>query len=300
MNQLARRMMTSGLVLLPLLLGACGPAARRTSGMRGAFDYDARPAPAVRIAGTETRDGVSIHDVEYAGLDGEPVRAYLVIPRTAGRAPGLVYTHPAPGSRTTYLDEAVEMGRRGVASLVLDAPWSREAFWLPLFKDGAADLQRYTGVVVGLRRAVDVLAARPEVDAARIGYVGHSFGAAFGGALVGAEPRIRAAVLIAGPSSFTEIAAVNNPELTGEARDRYAREMAPIDPVNHVGRAAGRPVLFQFPRQEQYFAEATFLRYAAAAGDPKEVRWYDGDHYLKSSAARDERIAWLLQRLGGR
>jgi hypothetical protein len=33
---------------------------------RGSFDYDGRQAPSVRIAGTETRDGVSIHDVEYA------------------------------------------------------------------------------------------------------------------------------------------------------------------------------------------------------------------------------------------
>jgi hypothetical protein len=293
MNAFSRRTM-----LALILLGGCGHAARGPA--PSPFDYDARQAPAVRIAGTETRDGVSIHDVEYAGADGEPVRAYLVIPAAGRRAPAVLYTHPAPGSRTTYLDEAVEMGRRGVASLVLDAPWSKEAFWLPLFKDGAADLERYTGVVVGLRRAVDVLAARPEVDAGRIGYVGHSFGAAFGGTLVGAEPRIRAAVLIAGPSSFTEIATVNNPQLTGEARDRYAREMAPIDPVNHVGRAAARPVLFQFPRQEQYFAAETFHRYAAAGGEAKEVRWYDGDHYLKSPQARDDRVAWLLQALGAR
>lgn len=281
------------LLLAPLALGGCG-----STGMRGAFRYDDRAAPAVRVAGTEARNGVTVHDIEYAGLDGQPVQAYLVLPPgDPGRVPAVVYAHPAPGNRTTYLDEAVVLAARGVASLLLEAPWSRESFWTPLFRDAAADREVYRQVVIEMRRAVDVLAARPEVDAGRIGYVGHSFGAAFGGVLVAAEPRVRAAVLIAGPPSFTDIAVVNNPALTGEARERYARAMAPMDPVRHVGSAAPRPVLFQLPRQDELFPESTLARYAAAAREPGEVRWYDGDHYLKSDEARADRIAWLVQRL---
>ncbi|MBD0320751.1 MAG: dienelactone hydrolase family protein [Gemmatimonadetes bacterium] len=273
-----------GWLLGVLALGGCGAA------MRG--------APAVRVAGVEAREGVTVHDVEYAGVDGATVKAYLVLPAAGGRVPAVVYTHPAPGSRATYLDEAVLLGRRGVASLVLSAPWSERAFWMPLFKDGAADRARYSRVVEGLRRAVDVVAARPEVDAGRIGYVGHSFGASFGGVLVAADPRVRAAILIAGPPTFTSIAALNNPALRGEARDRYAASMAPLEPVRHVGRAAPRPVLFQLPRQDELFPPDTLLRYSAAARPPTEVRWYDGDHALKTPAAREDRIEWLVRMLG--
>jgi dienelactone hydrolase len=267
------------------ILGLAGCARRGTFAQGG--------APVVRVVGTQERDGVSVQDVEYPGAGGETVQAYLVLPAGGRRGPGVVYAHYAPGDRTTYLDEAVMLGRRGVASLVLSAPWSKREFWLPLFRDAAADHQTYVQVVAGLRRAVDVLDARPEVEG--IGYVGHSFGASFGGILAAVEPRVRATVLIAGPPSFTDIAVINNPALTGEARTRYAMTMAPYDPVSVVGRVR-RPLFFQLPRQDQLFSSEQLLRYSAAALEP-EVRWYDGDHSLKSTQARDERIEWLLQKL---
>lgn len=268
------------------ILGLAGCARRVAAGPGG--------APVVRVVGAQERERVSVQDVEYPGAGGKTVRAYLVLPAGGRRGPGVIYAHPAPGDRTTYLDEAVMLGKRGVASLVLSAPWSEREFWLPLFRDGAADRERYAEVVAGLRRAVDVLDARPEVE--RIGYVGHSFGAAFGGVLAAEEPRVRAAVLIAGPPSFTDIAVINNPALTGDARARYAAVMAPYDPVSLVGRAR-QPVLFQLPKQDQLFPPEQLLRYSAGARQPAEVRWYDGDHSLKSSQARDERIGWLLQKL---
>lgn len=274
-----------------LALAGCSTALRTRD-----FQYDALSPAVMRVAGTESREGVTVHDVEYSGVDGAPVKAFLVLPAAGGRVPGVIFAHPAPGDRRTYLDEAVLLGRRGVASLVLSAPWSERGFWLPLFKDGASDRGRYTEVVAGMRRALDVLAAREEVDGGRIGYVGHSFGAAFGGVLAGVEPRVRASVLIAGPPRFTDIAALNNPALTGAARIRYAAEMARMDPTAHVGRAR-RPVLFQFPNQDELFSRDLFLRYFAAARQPAEVRWYDGDHHLKSAAAREERIEWLLRML---
>lgn len=289
----------AGAVLaLNLVLTACvrsvpaGPAAHA-----GDFRYDRRQVSALQVSGTETRNGVAVHDVAYAVTGGETVRGYLVVPAGGGRHPAVIYTHPAPGTRATYLDEAVALAGQGVVSLVLDAPWSRREWWTGLFQDGGRDRDHYTRVVVGLRRAVDVLSARPEVDRRRIGYVGHSFGASFGGVLVAVEPRIRAAILIAGPPSFTDIAAVNNRELTGDARARYAALVSPVDPVHNVGRAAGRPVLFQLPRQDELFSAQLLESYAAAAGQGKEVRWYEGDHYLKTPAARDDRIAWLLQKL---
>jgi fermentation-respiration switch protein FrsA (DUF1100 family) len=76
--------------------------------------------------------------------------------------------------------------------------------------------------------------------------------------------------------------------------------MAPLEPTRHVGRAAPRPVLFQLPRQDELFPPDTLLRYSAAARQPAEVRWYDGDHALKTPAARDDRIEWLVRMLGGR
>jgi cephalosporin-C deacetylase-like acetyl esterase len=45
---------------------------------------------------------------------------------------------------------------------------------------------------IDLRRAVDLLIARPDVDQRRLAYVGINYGAAMGGLLAGVEDRIKA------------------------------------------------------------------------------------------------------------
>ena len=49
-----------------------------------------------------------------------------------------------------------------------------------------------TQLLTDLRRGVDLLVARAEVDPARIGYVGHSLGSTLGGVLVGYGARLAA------------------------------------------------------------------------------------------------------------
>ena len=79
------------------------------------------------------------------------------------------------------------------------------------------DRQEHTKTTIDLLRAVDLLTSRSEVDAGRIGYVGHSFGALFGGILAGVEKRIKAFVLMSGVGSFTDVAVANIPTLKGKA-----------------------------------------------------------------------------------
>jgi hypothetical protein len=78
-----------------------------------------------------------------------------------------------------------------------------------------------------LRRAIDFVPSRPEVDPRRLGYVGHSFGAMFGGILAGVESRVAGFALMAGVGSFADVAALNIPTLQGEALDEYRRGIAP-------------------------------------------------------------------------
>lgn len=97
----------------------------------------------------------------------------------------------------------LSLARAGAVSISIDAPWARPEPWKTEDEGGhithpEVDRDIYVQTVVDLRRAVDILLSRNDVDPKRIGFVGHSYGATWGGVLAGVEKRIRTYVLMAG------------------------------------------------------------------------------------------------------
>jgi dienelactone hydrolase len=78
---------------------------------------------------------------------------------------------------------------RGIAVLAIDGPGQYEAPMLGLYFSTDAWVE--TGPAV-----VDWLAARPEIDAGRVGVTGTSFGSFFGTVLTAHEPRVRACAVM--------------------------------------------------------------------------------------------------------
>jgi ubiquinone/menaquinone biosynthesis C-methylase UbiE/dienelactone hydrolase len=271
---------------------------KEITGKNKAFDYDRSSPLQAELSLIESRDGVSIHDVSYAGLGGKRIQAYWVVPAGGAPSPAVIFVHPGPGDRSTFLDEAVLTGSQGIASLLVEAPWAQpEAFGRRM---GPPENNRefFTTILQDLRRSVDFIISRPEVDPSRIGYVGHSFGALFGGVLAGVEKRIRALVLMAGAPSFTDVAVLNMPSLQGQELEHYEAVMDPIDPVNFVGMAVPAALFFQFGRQDEGFSEDRFKVFAEAGSEPKLTRWYDTGHYFEGAEdARRERLEWLKTQL---
>jgi dienelactone hydrolase len=261
------------------------------------FDYDSRRPLQATESVVEKANGVVRYDVSYAGLDGERISAYWIAPDGTGPFSSVVYVHPGPGDRSSFLEEGVLLGHRGVAALLVEAPWARGESWARTLGAPEHNREVYIAILRDLRRGVDFVASRPEVDPARIGYVGHSLGALCGGVLSAVERRARAFVLMAGAPSFTDVARLNMPSLQGEALQHYARVMAPIDPLYYVEKAAPAALFFQFGRQDIFFSRERFKLYAEAGSEPKLVRWYDADHYLQSEKALQDRVNWLVTRL---
>ena len=263
-----------------------------------AFDYDPSQPLDVQESGVEVREGIAVHDVSYAGMANGRVEALLVTPPGEGPYPGVLFVHPAPGDRHTFLDEAVRLAQRGAAGLLVDAPWSRGAAWGRTMGEPEHDLQAYLNTARDLRRALDLLTVRPEVDAGRIACVGHSLGALFGGILAGADRRLKTCVLMAGVGSFADVAVLNMPQLHGPALDTYRQVLAPLAPQTYVRHAAPAPLLFQFGLQDHAFPRDKFVEFAAAGSEPKVVKWYCADHYLPDPATRRDRLGWLCEHLG--
>jgi cephalosporin-C deacetylase-like acetyl esterase len=262
--------------------------------VQSVVDYE--PASTVDFdeASIEDRDGVAIHDLTYSSPGHGHVTAYWIVPRQQPRVAALIYVHPGPGNRMNFLDEALLLARGApaAASLLIEAPWAQAEAWGRTMGEPEHDREEHCRTAIDLRRAVDLVSTRPEVDTRRIGYVGHSFGAMFGGILAGVERRLSAFALMSGVGSFADVAAVNIPTLQGKALHEYRRGVAAIDPINFIDRAAPAPLLFQLARQDM-FPHETLLAYAAAGSEPKRITWYDADHYSINAAGRDDRMKWL-------
>ena len=86
-------------------------------------------------------------------------------------------------------------------------------------------------------------------------------------------------------------------QVTPEQLDEMVEMMSTADAIHYVGRVAPAALLFQFARRDQFISEQEALRYWSAASEPREIRWYDTDHFFNETARRD-RIVWLGERLG--
>jgi pimeloyl-ACP methyl ester carboxylesterase len=258
----------------------------------------------VREAATEMRGDVRVVDLSYASPRGGRVPAWLVLPAGSERHPAALFVHPGQGDRSTFLDEAVELARRGVAGLLVGAPSTRAEYQdSPRFFDGQAERAEWTQLIVDVRRGLDLLAARAEIDPQRLAYVGHSLGATAGGVLAGVEHRPRAWVLMAGLPSYSQRHEFSHPRtlaaldrlVTPDEQRAYAEALEPIDAVHYLRDARGA-FLLQFARRDEFIAPRDAALYTRATPEPKTVLWYDTDHFFNAQARRD-RDAWLLRAL---
>ena len=239
------------------------------------------------------RDGIRVHDVQI--VDGR--EAYLVEPVDGGRGAGLLFLHwfdsEAPdGNRTQYLEEASELARsHGVVSILPQGrfPWSAAP------TDEVADAERIHAEAAANRAAIDLLASRDDVEADRIGLVGHDFGAMHGVNLAADDDRIRAVVLVAATPRWGDWFLPFWP-IEGD-RWEYLRALAPLDPVSRIAQLAPRPVCLQFARGDFYIADMSGLELHHAAGEPKELHAYEADHGVRVPQARADRLTFLAEAL---
>ena len=265
---------------------------------RPSFEYDAARPLELRQLHVETQEDVTVRDVEFAGATGRRMKGYLVSPARSGRFAGILYVHwlgtPGTSNRTQFLPEARKIAHEGAVSLLIDAMWS-EPQWFEK-RDPGLDYENSVQQVKELRRALDVLAAQPEVDPARIAYVGNDFGAMCGAVLSAIDRRPRAWALQAGTTSFSSWYLLGR-RLNQAQRDAVVRRLGPLDPVRYIGEAAPAAVLMQFGSRDGFVPADQAREFAKAAREPKRVLWYDGGHELCDRAAED-RMAWLRAQLG--
>lgn len=271
------------------------------------FDYDAKAPLEIKVLGTEKRGEATVYDITYASPKGGVVPAYLVVPaKGKGSFAGVLWGHwywtnSEMRNRKQFLDEAVALAPAGVVSLLTDGPVARPGYVadndLMSEKRNAEKVQQ----VIDMRRGVDLLLTRKDIDPKRIAFVGHSYNATIGATLSGVDRRFKAFVLMAGSIS-------DEVNLRTGAYEQFRQQVGPekfdafmashkyLDEGNFVAHAAPATVFLQYATQEPFLTPERAREYEKVVSQPKRFKLYEAPHALNADARRD-RIAFLTEQL---
>jgi dienelactone hydrolase len=149
-----------------------------------------------------------------------------------------------------------------------------------------------------VRRTIDLLASRPEIDPKRIGITGISLGGIVAATAAGSEPRLaRVMPILAGGDLLAIIRHARETEdlnrllqrLPAQQRSKIEAAIQAVDPLRHAGalrdRAQRGRVLMVNAAEDEVIPRACTEKLAAALGLSERVEWLDGlGHYTAMAA----------------
>ena len=254
--------------------------------------------------------------LDYDSAHDQRVSAIISLPKNvAGPMPAILLMHGSGGDKDVNYIHAMSdaMANRGFVTLSIDAQYRGDRVKTGRVNDIKPDSytwrDAWVQTVIDLRRAVDYLATRPEVDKSRIGYLGVSMGGILGGILGGVEERIACFALVVPGGGFVNLAKhvdkfpvlkahwpiVVTPEVLKRVED-----IANVaDPIYFVGRILPRPLLIVVGKHDELIppeASAAFVA-ASHADETTQVRRVESGHIPPFPIIFDIRN-YFLDRLG--
>jgi cephalosporin-C deacetylase-like acetyl esterase len=273
------------------------------------YDNESPPSAELKVHRSDTRQGVEIFDFSFVGPVSGRVPGTLTVPTANGKFPVILFGHwMMEGSpmrnRSEFLEEAIVLSKAGAICLLLDTPLVRTGVVLERDWTKGQEALAAVQMVREWRRALDLLLARPDVDPARVAYVGHSFSAGVGVRLAAIEKRIQSFVLMADPYAMRDYAYdERNPEMVawrkaeGDGKIAAFFEKFPTeDGAMFAARSAPAALLLQNGKLDKSIPEHIVRKTVSYFQEPKRLEFYDAGHEL-NARARADRVSWLRQRL---
>jgi predicted esterase len=256
---------------------------------RRLYDYDASDLKAELESVDETQEHWRIERVSYAAAYGtERIPAYLFLPK--GVAPPYQTVVYFPHSGGDYLS-SFELAEMNYLGFIVR---SRRALLLPMYKGSyerklskpPSGLNARRDLTIArmkdLRRSVDYLLTRKDVDPDRLAYFGVSLGARLGAIGLAVEPRFRAAVLWSGGFSS-------------------GSKLPEVDEINFAPRVK-TPVLMLNGRQDFSFpiesSQKPMFKWLGTPQADKRHGIYDGGHVFPFARIIKDTLDWLDKYLG--
>src|SRR6185295_12439415 len=229
-----------------------------------------------------------------AAYGGERVAAYLFLPKrhpppfqTIILFPGsdALNERNSANSLTYYLTQLDFLTRSGRALVVpiYKGTYERQD---SLHSDYANESNLYKEHVIAwgkdLRRSIDYLQTRADIDTARVAYFGWSWGGYLGGIMPAIEPRFKAVVLLVAGLEFQ-------------------RALPEVEPINYLPRIR-IPVLMLNGEYDHYFPVETsqrpMFRLLGTPAERKRQVISQGGHFVPRMQLVKETLDWLDRYLG--
>jgi dienelactone hydrolase len=267
-----------------------------------AYDAAADLKPELKEVPT---DGYRMYEIAYTSAHNERVPGILVLPQTStGKLPCVILQHGLGGSKKSMKSLWEPLVKEGYACLAIDmvSHGDRPRFLAPtrLFDFPYEARNAIAQTVVDLRRGLDYLATRPDIDMGRIGYLGVSMGSIVGSVFCATDTRIAAAVFVVGGGNWELILkdtiiplSTNGAIKQAGARKPVVEAWAPFDPDIWVGRISPRPVLLINGEKDTIVVPPAAKAFQAACKEPKKIVWYDGSHSAPPDLVKKEMSDWF-------
>jgi dienelactone hydrolase len=254
----------------------------------------------VSVVEMSTAPGRTDYLLKFPSADKSPwpandtVWAHLTVPDSAkGKAGAAVLVLPVMAApniwiETKFVDRFV---KDGLVTMWIEMPTQFHRRPHASMPSGQVFLARTTGQlarnfrqsVSDARRALGVLAARPEVDSKRVALFGISLGAIVGAVTWSVDTRPAAGVFVMGGADFPGIA------LNGSLSGPFAKKMGlkpeelraawvGLDPLDYRAANAGKKALLINVNSDTVIPRANALRLKEAFPDSRQV-WLPLGHY---------------------
>ena len=255
------------------------------------YDYDRTPLDS-KVEATDTGELAIRQKISFAAAYGnERVVAYLFLPK-GGRPPYQTVVY-FPGS-----DAIVTQSSNNLIGANLDFVLkSGRAVMFPIYKgtyergdslntDAPGESIFYRDHVLmwakDLRRSVDYLETRPDIDAEKVAYYGLSWGGRMGSIMAAVEPRFKAVVLYV-------------------AGLRMERQRPEVDAINFLPRIKA-PVIMLNGRYDHFFpletSQKPFFRLLGSSPNQKRHVVSEGGHFVPRAQLITESLGWLDKHQG--
>jgi len=302
-------------MLWPLLFLAASPpdALAGMQQVMGPLPPAAQGAPRVVLL-EEVDLGFAVRrKIQYEAEPGDLVPAYLFLPKQRGRHQAMLCLHqttkigkgePAGLGGKPELHYALELAQRGYVTLAPDYPNFGDYVFDPYTHGYQSATMKG---IVNHRRAVDLLVSLPQVDAKRVGVIGHSLGGHNSLFIAAFDPRLKAVVTSCG---FTAFRRYYNGNLTGWSHKGYMPRIAevygkdparmPFDFVDVLTAIAPRAVFINAPLHDANFdvsgVQETVSAVRGKFGARLRVEYPNAPHAFPD-AQRQQAYAFLDQML---
>jgi dienelactone hydrolase len=255
------------------------------------YQYNAVQPLAVKIGEAHTLGNVKFQRFSYLSTNTQRIPALLFLPPGASAAhhvPCVVLLHGLGGSKEMMSGLGLFLATKGYASLAIDEygqgerPHPIASRTQTQAKELATTVQQ---TAVDVRRGLDYLGTRPEIDSKRIGLTGISLGAIIGTVAAGVDTRIKATALISGGGDWGLILktlAARNAVVGGRKTALFKNIdwaklsvfLAPEDPLTFAPQIAPRPLLMLGGRKDTTIVPQAQQELFDAAQPPRAIVWY--------------------------